>query len=161
MEEWKTIEGLNYEISNHGRVRNKTTKRIRTLEIHDRKYYRVKLNKRNYKVHRLVGLYFISNPDNKPEINHKDGNKLNNHVDNLEWCTPKENVKHALETGLIKRLDKSEVISIYYDCWIKQLPIYQVAKDHEVTESIVGSIKYKNAYTDILSKVKLKLEITG
>lgn len=51
-------------------------------------------------VHRIVALTYINNPENKPDINHIDGNSLNNNVDNLEWCTKKENMQHAKDTGI-------------------------------------------------------------
>lgn len=55
---------------------------------------------KDYLIHRLVASTHLENPDNLPTVNHKDGNKLNNHKDNLEWCTKSQNMKHAVATGL-------------------------------------------------------------
>ncbi|MGM0863384.1 MAG: HNH endonuclease [Bacillota bacterium] len=107
----------------------------------------------------MVTETFIPNPMENPQVNHKDGNKLNNYYLNLEWCSNKENALHAVQTGLINRLNKERVIEIYKAYWIDQIPIYKVAKKFKVTESIVSLIKYKNAYKDILSKVKISLVI--
>jgi len=89
-EEWKKVNraGFNYWVSNLGRVKNKHG-RILKPEIRNG-YYSVDLmsNKKRYKcrIHRLVAETFISNPENLPMVNHKDENRLNNRVENLEWC---------------------------------------------------------------------------
>ena len=112
MEEiWKDIKGYEgrYQISNYGNI--KSLKRngcsggmIKTEKRHG--YLRVRLWKestvKNYSIHKLVAISFLPNYDNKPFINHKDGNKENNFVGNLEWCSQKENMVHAYENGLIK-----------------------------------------------------------
>ncbi len=69
-------------------------------------YYTVMLgsDRRPVKVHRLVAQTYVPNPEGKPFVNHIDGNKLNNHVSNLEWCTSKENILHAHLNGLMSPL---------------------------------------------------------
>ena len=105
VEKWKDIPGYEglYQASNLGKIRNEKTRNILSGGI-KRGYKEVILikdNKRKYKlVHRLIALTYIPNNSNKPQVNHKDGNKLNNNVDNLEWCTRSENMKHAYRTGL-------------------------------------------------------------
>ena len=67
---------------------------------HSRGYKRISFNNTEYSVHRLVAMMYIPNPENKKQINHKDGNKTNNHYSNLEWVTNYENHLHAVELGL-------------------------------------------------------------
>lgn len=119
MEEvWKDIQGYEgiYQISNLGRAKSlerlipcaygmrKIPEKIMKPALNTDGYWRVKLIKgelkKNRKVHRLVAEAFIPNPEGKRCVNHIDGNKNNNCVDNLEWVTHKENMEHAAENGL-------------------------------------------------------------
>lgn len=74
-----------------------------TYTLNNRGYYSVGIKRKTHMVHRLVAKAFIPNPDNKAFVNHIDGNKLNNRMDNLEWCTVQENNLHARQTGLHKQ----------------------------------------------------------
>lgn len=101
---WKTIEAHpNYEVSDYGCVRHKAhyAKNEHIMRPNSvNGYLYVTLDKKVYRVHRLVAEAFLPNPDGLPQVNHLDGDKWNNTVQNLEWCTAKENVNHALTTGL-------------------------------------------------------------
>lgn len=117
MEEWRQVEGFeSYYVSNMGRVYNTLTKRFIGNKNSDKYgYKRVKLSKLGARkpidVHRLVAETFIPNPLNLKCVNHKDGNKENNTVDNLEWCTYSDNNKHAIKMGLTNH-PKGEDIKI-------------------------------------------------
>ena len=105
-EEWLPVPDYpKYEVSNFGRVKSFKHRKPRILALgFTRGYLHVMLYKdgkeKNFYVHRLVARAFIPNSDNKPQINHIDGNKFNNFVGNLEWATQSENQQHALDTGL-------------------------------------------------------------
>lgn len=98
----KDIKGYEtqYSVTESGLVFNKKINKIISICITGRGYNAVTLNKKMHLLHRLVAIHFVPNPENKPQVNHKDGNKLNNHKDNLEWCTGSENMIHAYKTGL-------------------------------------------------------------
>ena len=130
-EVWKAVTGYKnyYEVSNLGNVRSVT----RTMErihwgtiskytklgvplnpyMHTKGYQKVDLTKDGEKnklyVHRLVALAFIENAKNKPQVNHKNGIKTDNNVDNLEWVTNTENRQHAIEAGLFNKHKEVEV----------------------------------------------------
>ncbi len=106
MEEiWKVIEGFeNYSISSFGNIRNNKTLRVLKLSPNTSGYLScgLRANGKTYTkaVHRLVAEAFLDRIDNKLEINHKDGNKNNNYLHNLEWTSRKENMQHSYDEGL-------------------------------------------------------------
>jgi len=122
---WREIEGFEgkYIISNYGEVislprfkqNNSKLQYVEPKEIPAhigaKGYVYIMLYKNaksyNLRLHRLVAKAFIPNPENKPQINHLDGNKKNNRVDNLEWCNQSENEKHAYRIGLAKPRGKA------------------------------------------------------
>jgi hypothetical protein len=101
----KQIKDLpDYLISESGDIYSNLTKRQLKKSINKYGYNHIRLFKdgvrKNFQIHRLVASTFIDNPYMKPQVNHKDGNKSNNHVSNLEWVTQSENIRHAINTGL-------------------------------------------------------------
>lgn len=102
VEKWIIINGEpNYEVSNLGQVRNKTTGKIlaQNKTSTSQRWY-VKIHQKNYNVARLVAIAFVPLIEGKEYVNHIDGDKLNNRADNLEWVSRSENEKHAFANGL-------------------------------------------------------------
>lgn len=92
-----------YEVSSLGKVRNIQTGKMLQPYDDGNGYLRVKLDRDNCRLHILVAVAFIPNPDNKPVVNHKKGKKHDCRASQLEWCTIAENTQHAWDNGLIKR----------------------------------------------------------
>lgn len=136
-EKWINIIGYEgkYQISNKGNVKSIYMNGKELILKHvlagpkNKLYWNVSLGRGNtFKIHRLLAIHFIPNPDNKPCINHIDGDKLNNDLSNLEWCTYKENNKHAWDNRLQKgRLVLNTETGIYYDL------MKEAAKAHNLT----------------------------
>lgn len=108
VEIWKDtyIYSEQYQVSNTGTVRNKITGHILKPQLDNKGYFRVRMSlhdkKATAKIHRLVAVAFIPNPENKPQVNHIDADKRNNDVRNLEWVTNGENQIHAYKMGLYR-----------------------------------------------------------
>lgn len=198
---WIDIIGYEdyYQISNLGRVRSKDRyiiqekgngtlykrhmkgKILSLNRTNGKGYKTVSLGKgceesrQNFYVHRLVAEHFISNPNNLPEINHKDkkGDKSNNCVDNLEWCTRKENMEHAFENNLNQwviykkngirkgkdnyntKLTETEVIEIYNLLKENKLSCREIGELYNVSKQTILAILHKKTWKDVLDKLPL------
>ena len=117
MEEWKDIDDMNgyYQISNLGNVKSFITLKQNKKENGQilkpykitKGYFAVSLFKKDYRIHQLVAKHFIPNPNNLPQVNHIDGDKSNNKVENLEWVTNRENVTHFFKSGQMSCIQKT------------------------------------------------------
>lgn len=161
---WRDIDGYEglYQVSNFGRVKRfyKTKPpRILKQSISQNGYPNVNLCKDNSRqlqlVHRLVATAFIPNPDGKPQINHRDGDKRNNHAGNLEWCTAKENQQHSIKNGLRKigsehrdaKLSKEEVLYIRNNP--DELTGRELARKFKVVPTVIEYVQTGKSYKTI------------
>lgn len=161
---WKDIEGYEglYQISSLGNIkslnynRQKESKLLKKYINPYNNYTQIRLNKKGvgktFRVHKLVAKAFIPNPENKPQINHKDGNKSNNKIDNLEWCTQSENLKHA--SRILKKVFWKNIYDIHLRNKVKV-----IRSDGKIYNSIKEAkkdINKSNAHITEVCQGKLK-----
>ena len=166
MEVWKKVKDYPelFEVSSRGRLRNSRTGRILKQYVHPHGYCHVatKIGGRKginvcFKVHREVAKAFLPNKKNLPTVNHKDGDKTNNNVSNLEWMTYSDNTKHAYDTGLAsptcqkhrRKLSEEQVEYILnnYVPYSRETGSRALAKKFGVCKSIITKIVDNRGYS--------------
>ena len=168
---WRTLQYNgeyydNFEVSEDGQLRNVKTGTVYKQHINKEGYNQVCISlggrdkKKVFKIHKAVAETFICNLENKSDVNHKDGNKQNNTLSNLEWMTKKENMEHASQNGLLKplcgtdsptaKLTKEDVIYIREN-YIARDPVYgsralgrKFNINHSSILNIINGISYVN-----------------
>lgn len=156
-----------FEISTDGQMRNVNTQKIYKTFINKRGYEQVCVSlgsrdkKKVFKIHKAVAETFIPNPYNKREVNHIDGNKQNNNVQNLEWVTGAENMRHAAYNGLLHpnrgnehpsaKLTAEDVVYIreHYICRDKQYGSYALGRKFNVHPSVIFKVVNEKSYVNV------------
>ena len=143
-----------YIITKQGEIINKHNNRKLKPQPNGKGYLRVIIGKQKYFVHRLVAEKYIPNPNNKLQVNHIDGNKLNNCVDNLEWVTNQENRNHAIKNNLYiygdrcswAKLTSNEVLEILND---DKHNFTELSKIFNVSRNTISNIKYGRTWKQL------------
>nr|DAN30629.1 MAG TPA: homing endonuclease [Caudoviricetes sp.] len=153
-----------YSISNIGLVRNDKTDKILKTNF-SKGYERIRLTHngivKQYFIHRLVAKAFIENPDNKPDVNHKDGVKHHNYDKNLEWVTASENIKHAFDNGLNYASSKKTLLgkkTVRYICKLLENNCHNISEIARIvgcSRTNVDNILRGRTYKKISKKYKL------
>lgn len=160
-EEWRDIEQFKgeYQISNFGRIRNYRTKKVLKNYISPEGYIcnslRHSKEKRTHtvRVHRLIAEAFIPNPNNYSIINHIDGNKQNNNIENLEWCTAQHNIQHSFDNGL---QEPTNIILVGYDYVIAFAMYLNGFLYGEIVERLGNKVKDRAVYQALKRKTYLR-----
>lgn len=160
--EFKVVKNFPmYEISKEGVIRNKITKKIKSQYVGSTGYYMCTLTKdkrsRPQRVHRLLAELFIPNPDNELFVNHIDGNKLNNSISNLEWCSHSHNMKHAFRIELVNNTGEKNGMSKLNEEDVKEIKKllsekvsqYKIAKLFNVSRSAILKINLNKTWNHV------------
>lgn len=149
---YKDIPGFtNYQITKDGTIWSKHYKKVLKHKLDRYGYYVINItndaNKRKYPpVHRLVAMTYIPNPEDKPQINHIDGNKLNNNVSNLEWVSAKENIVHSYSADLNKNHFYLTIRDLWLNTEFKYLSFKSAAKNLGFPSNV---FRYLSKYSKI------------
>lgn len=158
MEIWKSITDFNnYEISNLGNIRRNYLKGYKYRKpVNQHGYntitFSVGIKFKKFQIHRLVAKEFIENIDNKPSVNHINGIKTDNRVENLEWVTNSENEKHSyrclgkITNGIINRKIKLEDIEIIKELYMSGLSQEKIAKEYNVSQTCICLLINNKSY---------------
>lgn len=156
---WKEFESSGYFVSNYGRIKSKNGDIKSQREDKDgylRTTFYINGENKTYKTHYLVASLFLHNKDNKQTVNHKDGNKTNNNVNNLEWCTIQENLEHKKQILKTSGSKPNEPKGIYYDedrCqWVSNI---------KINNKTIFLGRYNNKNDAYLSYYNKFLEVNG
>lgn len=168
--EWKPLTyhgeyfGDTHEISSNGILRNTVSKKELRKNVNKQGYLttvisRGRKRKIAVKIHRAVAENFLERIDGKEYINHIDGDKNNNNVENLEWCTPSENTKHAIDNGLLKYKSGCEIYnSNLMEDDVRNIRIMlkkgqrqcDIAKTYNVSHDVIYHIAHNKTYKHVV-----------
>lgn len=169
MKEFTSIKGFEgkYKISKNGRIFSSITKRILSPKKTHKGYEEVTLvkdgNKHHKKIHRLVAKTFVQNPENKKQVNHKNGIKDDNRAINLEWVTCKENINHAYKNGLVdletrsnkgvdngrSKIKESDVIDIRNTYRLGCFTQKEIASAYNISDGQVSNIITRKSWAHV------------
>lgn len=138
-----------YIVYSEGKVWSKHSKRFIKTSLHTKGYVIISIFSKPYLLHRIIAETFLSNPLNLPQINHKNGIKTDNRVENLEWCNQSHNIRHALDTGLnqYKKLTEEQVRKIKYEH--NNLSHTQIAKIYNISRPSITLIRNNKSWKHV------------
>lgn len=161
MEIWKDIAGYEgyYSVSNNGKILSIRKKKLLASRIGNTGYVSVHLSIRGkskrYSIHRLVAKAFIENPNNLPQVNHKDGIKTNNCVENLEWITCVENLKHSYKIRLENMTITEEIVrKVYLDFHKHCIPVVKLIKKYSLGLGCISEIVRNKSWKNVTEPLR-------